>query len=62
MITRIARHRSAHRAFYQSVNAKLTVPVKAFPVVGKEGLALEADFIEELLTEPVPAKARINRP
>jgi DNA invertase Pin-like site-specific DNA recombinase len=27
MITRIARHRSAHRAFCQSVNAKLTVPV-----------------------------------
>jgi homospermidine synthase len=26
MITRIARHRSAHRAFCQSVNAKLTVP------------------------------------
>ena len=24
--------------------------VKAFPVVGEEGLALEADFIEELLT------------
>ena len=24
--------------------------VKAFPVVGKKGLALEADFIEELLT------------
>src|ERR1700747_2779134 len=31
--------------------------VKAFPVVGEEGLALEADFIEELLTEPAPAKA-----
>ena len=27
MITRIARHRSAHRAFCQSVNAKLTVPL-----------------------------------
>jgi hypothetical protein len=26
IITRIARHRSAHRAFCQSVNAKLTVP------------------------------------
>ena len=31
--------------------------VKAVPVVGEEGLALEADFIEELLTEPAPAKA-----
>jgi hypothetical protein len=31
--------------------------VKAVPVVGEEGLAREADFIEELLTEPVPAKA-----
>ena len=28
--------------------------VKAFPVVGKEGLALAVDFIEELLTEPAP--------
>ena len=25
--------------------------VKAFPVVGEEGFALDADFIEELLTE-----------
>ena len=33
--------------------------VKAFPVVGEEGLALEADFIEELLTEPAPAKAGV---
>ena len=33
--------------------------VKAFPVVGEEGLAFEADFIEELLTEPLPAKARV---
>jgi hypothetical protein len=31
--------------------------VKAFPVVGEEGLTFEADFIEELLTEPAPAKA-----
>ena len=31
--------------------------VKAVPVVGEDGLALEADFIEELLTEPAPAKA-----
>ena len=27
--------------------------VKAVPVVGKEGLALEADFIEELLTDGI---------
>ncbi len=31
--------------------------MKAVPVVGEDGLALEADFIEELLTEPAPAKA-----
>ncbi len=31
--------------------------VKAVPVVGEDGLALEADFIEELLTERAPAKA-----
>ena len=28
--------------------------VKAFPIVGEKGLALEAGFIEELLTEPAP--------
>ena len=33
--------------------------VKAVPVVGEEGLAREADFIEELLTEPAPAKAGV---
>ena len=33
--------------------------VKAVPVVGEDGLALEADFIEELLTEPAPAKAGV---
>ena len=33
--------------------------VKTVPVVGEEGLAFEADFIEELLTEPAPAKAGV---
>ena len=28
--------------------------VKPFPIVGQEGFALDADFIEELLTEPAP--------
>jgi hypothetical protein len=33
--------------------------VEAVPIVGEERLALEADFIEELLTEPAPAKAGV---
>ena len=31
--------------------------MEAFPVVGQEGFAFDADFIKELLTEPAPAKA-----
>ena len=34
--------------------------VKAFPVVGEEGLALEADFIEELLPEMLWGERRGN--
>src|ERR1700761_2742161 len=33
--------------------------VKAFLIVGQEGFALDANFIEELLTEPAPAKAGV---
>ncbi len=31
--------------------------MKAFPVVGQEGVPLDADFIAKFLTEPAPAKA-----
>ena len=31
--------------------------MKAVPVVGQEGVTLDADFIEKFLTEPAPAKA-----
>jgi hypothetical protein len=34
--------------------------VKAAPVVGEDGLALEADFIEELLTEMLWGERREN--
>src|ERR1700757_4921600 len=33
--------------------------MEAFPVVGQEGFAFDADFIKELLTEPAPAKAGV---
>ena len=33
--------------------------VKPFPIVGQEGFALDPNFIEELLTEPAPAKAGV---
>jgi hypothetical protein len=33
--------------------------VKPFPIVGQEDFALDANFIEELLTEPAPAKAGV---
>src|ERR1700755_3375262 len=33
--------------------------MKAVPVVGQEGVTLDADFIEKLLAEPAPAKAGV---
>jgi hypothetical protein len=33
--------------------------MKPFPVVGDEGFTLEADFINEPLTEPAPAQAGV---
>ena len=45
MITRIARHRSAHRAFCQSVNAKLTVPVALHRHPGVTGVMEAAEAI-----------------
>lgn len=49
MITRIARHRSAHRAFCQSVNAKLTVPTADVEMLfdpAKQKLDLPSGLVE----------------
>jgi hypothetical protein len=52
MITCIARHRSAHHAFYQSVNAKLTVPCAG--LIGIDFILL---FSRDLLSAITPQSA-----
>ena len=48
MIARIAGHRSAHRAFCQSVDAKLTVPTHLVRIMSKTGTRRQAELVRLL--------------